>query len=146
MTIHRSRLNSFSPSWKANTLPNSRKKRIFTEPPCFRPSKIEILALPPRALEELIFDVVWYTISYSEGYDVLFHPKFHTTKSRYVGTYLILVLDPTYVVFLRGTLISFPVPSPCSFEVITFASHNGARGGWLTPLHSGARSKRGYLI
>ncbi len=59
---------------------------------------------------------------YSEGYDVLFHPKFHPTKSRYVGTYLILVLDPMYVVFLRGTLISFPVPSPCSFVVTTFAS------------------------
>ncbi len=29
-------------------------------------------------------------------------------KSRYVGTYLILVLDPTYVLFLRFTLISFP--------------------------------------
>ena len=43
-------------------------------------------------------------------------------KSRYVGTYLILVLDPTYVAFLRGTLISFPVPSPCSFEVTIFAS------------------------
>jgi hypothetical protein len=59
---------------------------------------------------------------FSEGYYVLFHPKFHPMKSRYVGTYLILVLDPTYVAFLRGTLISFPVPSPCSFEVTTFAS------------------------
>jgi len=59
---------------------------------------------------------------FSEGYYVLFHPKFHPMKSRYVSTYLILVLDPTYVAFLRGTLISFPVPSPCSFEVTTFAS------------------------
>ena len=59
---------------------------------------------------------------YYEGYDVKFHRKFHPTKSRYVGTYLILVLDPTYVAFLRGTLISFPVPSPCSFEVTIFAS------------------------
>ena len=45
-----------------------------------------------------------------EGYYLLFHPKFHPMKSRYVGTYLILVLDPTYVAFLRGTLISFPSP------------------------------------
>lgn len=57
-----------------------------------------------------------------EGYDVKFHRKFHPTKSRYVGTYLILLLDPTYVAFLRGTLILFPVPSPCSFEVTIFAS------------------------
>jgi hypothetical protein len=59
---------------------------------------------------------------YSEGYDVKFHRKFHPMKSRYLATYLILVLDPTYVVFLRGTLISFPVPLPCSFEVTIFAS------------------------
>ena len=57
-----------------------------------------------------------------EGCYLLFHRKFHPMKSRYVGTYLILVLDPTYVAFLRGTLISFPVPSPCSFESSTFAS------------------------
>ena len=43
-------------------------------------------------------------------------------KSRYVDTYLILLLDPTYVAFLKGTLILFPVPSPCSFEVTIFAS------------------------
>ena len=59
---------------------------------------------------------------FSEGCYLLFHRKFHPVKSRYVGTYLILVLDPMYVTFLRGTLISFPVPSPCSFEVTTFAS------------------------
>jgi hypothetical protein len=46
VTIQPSRLNSFFPSKKANTLPtNSWKKWIFTEPPCFRPSLCQYLIL-----------------------------------------------------------------------------------------------------
>jgi hypothetical protein len=61
------------------------------------------------------YPMVLLLSAYSEGYYLLFHCKFHPMKSRYVGMYLILVLDPAYVAFLRGTLISFPVPSPAMF-------------------------------
>ena len=64
------------------------------------------------------YPMVLLLSAYSEGYYLLFHCKFHPMKSRYVGMYLILVLDPTYVVFLRGTLISLTM----FFRVNTFAS------------------------
>ena len=61
--------------------------------------------------------------------------------------YLNIVLDPTYLEVETGTLISCPHLPMCSLEVFLLP-HHGARGRWLVqaPLHSGAQSKRRYLI